>query len=77
MKLCSHDEVYVCTNDGAKVALGLTQPQLRGYDSYCHNQLVGQDNARILVHASMVLTPLIYPTDAMHTMVNVVGSFFI
>ena len=53
MKLCSQNEVYLCTNDGAKVALGLTQPQLGGYDSYCHNHLVGQGNARVLVQASL------------------------
>ena len=77
MKLCSRDEVYLCTNDGAKVALGLTQPQLGSYDYYCHNQLVGQGNARVLVQASLVLAPLIYPTDEMHTTVDAVGSFVI
>ena len=77
MKFCSQDEVYLSTNDGAKVALDLTQPQLGGYDSYCHNQLVGQSNARVLLQASMVLTPLIYPTDEMHTTVHDVGSFVI
>ena len=49
MKLCLQEEVYLYTNDAAKVAVGLTQPQLGGYDSYCHNQLVGQGNARVLV----------------------------
>ena len=49
MKLCLQDEVFLCTKDGAKVAVGLTQPQLGGYDSYCHNQIVGQGNARVLV----------------------------
>ena len=77
MKLCQQDEEYLCTNDGAKVTLDLTQPQLGGYDSYCHNQLVGQGNARVLVQASMVLAPLIYPTDEMHTTVDAVGSFVI
>ena len=77
MKLCSHDEVYLCTNDGAKVAIGLNQPQLGGYDSYCHNQIVGQGNARVLVQTSLMLTPLIYPTDEMQTTQDVVGSFVI
>ena len=49
MKLCLQDEVFLCTRDGAKVAVGLTQPQLGGYDSYYHNQIVGQGNARVLV----------------------------
>ena len=77
MKLCLQDEVFLCTKDGAKVAVGLTQPQLGGYDSYCHNQLVGQGNARVLVQASMMLAPLIYPTDEMHTTVDAIGSFVI
>ena len=62
MKLCLQDEVFLCTTDGAKVAVGLTQPQLGGYDSYCHNQIVGQGNARVLVQTSLMLAPLIYPT---------------
>ena len=77
MKLCLHNEVSLCTRDGANMAVGLTQPQLGGYDSYCHNQLVGQGNARVLVQASMVLAPLIYPTDEMHTTVDAVRSFVI
>jgi len=76
MKLCLQDEVFLCTRDGAKVAVGLTQPQLGGYDYYCHNQIVGQGNARVLVQDSIMLAPLIYPTNEMHTMVDAVGSFF-
>ena len=69
--------MYLCTQAGDQVAVGLTQPQLRGYDSYCHNQLVGQGNARVVVQASMMIAPLIYPTDEMQTTVDAVGSFFI
>ena len=58
MKLCLQDDVFLCTTDGAKVAVGLTQPQLGGYDSYCHNQIVGQGNARVLVQTSLMLAPL-------------------
>ena len=56
MKLCSQDEVYLCTNDSAKVAVCLTQPQLGGYDSYVYNQLVGHGNPRVLVHTFLVVT---------------------
>ena len=49
MKLCLQDEVFLCTTYGAKVAVGLTQPQLGGYDSYVYNQLVGHGNTRVLV----------------------------
>ena len=77
MKLCLQDEVFLCTTDGAKVAVGLTQPQLGGYDSYCHNQIVGQGNARVLVQTSLMLAPLIYPTDEMQTTQDAVGSFVI
>ena len=41
MKLYLQEEVFLCTQAGDKVVVGLTQPQLGGYDSYCHNQLVG------------------------------------
>ena len=57
--------MFLCTRDGAKVAVGLTQTQLGGSDSYCHNQIVGQGNARVLVQTSMMFAPLIYPTDEM------------
>ena len=34
-------------NTENKVAIGLAQPQLDGYDSYVHNQLVGVGNAHV------------------------------
>ena len=77
MKLCLQDEVFLCTTDGAKMAVGLIQPQLGGYDSYCYNQIVGQGNARALVQTSLMFAPLIYPTDEMQTMQDTVGSFVI
>ena len=40
------EEVYLCVWDTEhKVVVGLTQPQLGGYDSYVHGQLVGSGNA--------------------------------
>ena len=77
VKLCLQDEVFLYTQEGDKVAAGLTQPQLGGYDSYCHNQLVGHGNTRVLVQNSMVLAPQIYPTNEMHTTVDAIGSFVI
>ena len=61
MKLCLQEEVFLCTQTGVRVVVGLTQPQLKSYDSYCHNRLVGHSNARVLVQASMMLALLIYP----------------
>ena len=69
--------MYLSIQAGDKAAVGLTQPQLGGYDSYCHNQLVGQGNARVLVQVSMMLSPLIYSTDEMQTTQDAVVSFFI
>ena len=63
---------------GDRMVVGLTQPQLGDYDSYCHNQLVGEGNVRVLVHVSMMFASLIYlPNDEMQTIVDVVGSFVI
>ena len=37
MRLCLQEEVYLCIGDkDHKVAVGMTQPQLEGCDSYVH-----------------------------------------
>ena len=44
------EEVYLCIGDTEhKMAVGLTQSQLGGYDSYVHGRLVRFGNARVLV----------------------------
>ena len=41
-------DVSLYWDKDTKVVVGLTQPQLGGYDYYVHNQLVGPGNARVL-----------------------------
>ena len=71
--------MYLCIGDeDHKVAVGLTQPQLGGYDSYVHNQLVGHGNARVLVQTCLVVTSLLYLiNDEIRTTSDVVGTFII
>ena len=71
--------MYLCIGDkNTKVAVGLTQPQLGGYDSYCHNQLVGHGNARVLVQTCLVVASLINPVnDEIQTTSDAVGTFVI
>ena len=71
--------MYLCIGDeDHKMAVGLTQPQLGGYDSYVHNQLVGYGNARVLVHTCLVVTSLLYPVnDEIRTTSDAVGTFVI
>ena len=71
--------MYLCVGDTKhKVAVGLTQSQLGGYDSYVHGQLVGSYNSRVLVQTCLVMTSLLYPVNnEITTTMDAVGTFFI
>ena len=79
MRLCLQEEVYLYTGDkDHKIVVGLTQPQLGGYDSYVHGRLVGHGNARVLVQTCLVVTSLLYiVNDEINTTIDVVGTFVI
>ena len=60
------------------MVVGLIQPQLGGYDSYVHSQLVEHGNARVLVQTCLVVTSLLYPiNDEITTTIDAVGTFVI
>ena len=60
------------------MVVGLTQPQLGGYDSYVNGQLVGSGNAQVLVHTFLVMTTLIYfVNDMITTTEDAVGNFVV
>ena len=71
--------MYLCIGEkDTKVAVGLTQPQLEGYDSFVHNQLVGRSNARVLVQTYLVVRSLLYPVnDERRTTSDAVETFVI
>ena len=60
------------------MAVGLTQPQLGGCDSYMHGHLVGVGNARVLVQTCLVVTALLFSVNyEIVTTVDAVGTFVI
>ena len=60
------------------ITLGLTQPQLGGYNSYIHGQPVGHGNARVLVQTCLVVISLLYLiNDEVTTTIDAVGTFVI
>ena len=79
MGLCLHEELYLCVGDkDHNVAVGLTETQLGGYDSYVHGRLVGYGNARVLVQTCFAVTTLLYPiNDEITTTSDAVGTFVI